>query len=258
MNITKVEDVRFETSEHKTKGSKRTDHDQMSSQTIDLFRKYLLTKSHNRNVGKTNKEDLSDVIKNRSPPRALIPLMSSELDCKFSRPLSLLERQLLPGIRCDEIQTSTDDKSSKAQLTIFYAGVVNVYDDVSAEKAQAIMLLAGERSWSRPRASHEKLKTVAKTPLNRPNVESPCKLQAEIPIARKISLQHFLEKRRRRMINNSPYAPVAAKAINRDEEKENELNKISNQNNNHSVSLSPFPSRLGFFSPVPTNRGCQA
>lgn len=30
-----------------------------------------------------------------------------------------------------------------AQLTIFYAGVVNVYDDISLEKAQAIMMMAG-------------------------------------------------------------------------------------------------------------------
>ncbi|GMP59309.1 hypothetical protein CsSME_00022636 [Camellia sinensis var. sinensis] len=36
-------------------------------------------------------------------------------------------------------------KSSEAppQLTIFYAGTVNVYNDISPEKAQAIMFLAG-------------------------------------------------------------------------------------------------------------------
>ncbi|KAK0573058.1 hypothetical protein LWI29_002404 [Acer saccharum] len=33
-----------------------------------------------------------------------------------------------------------------AQLTIFYAGTVNVYEDISPEKAQAIMLLAGNGS----------------------------------------------------------------------------------------------------------------
>ncbi|XP_009351537.1 protein TIFY 6A isoform X2 [Pyrus x bretschneideri] len=32
---------------------------------------------------------------------------------------------------------------SPSQLTIFYAGTVNVYDDISPEKAQALMLLAG-------------------------------------------------------------------------------------------------------------------
>ncbi|XVF00580.1 hypothetical protein REPUB_Repub04eG0012600 [Reevesia pubescens] len=246
-----AEDAGFETNiEHKNKGCGM-------SQNIDLFRKYLLTKSENHNFGKTNKEE-SDVIKKKSPTGALIPLiMPSNFD-NFSRPLSLLERELVTEIRSDEIQTSSSKrgKSSKAQLTIFYAGVINVYDDVPNDKAQAIMLLAGERSLSKPITANEKLKTEAKTPLPRPNIESSCKLQADLPIARKISLQHFVQKRNRRIANNSPYATAANSIINRDQDEDNDLNlddHISKENN-PSISLSPFPSRLGYFLPVPTKR----
>ncbi|KAL9265305.1 TIFY 6B-like protein [Drosera capensis] len=36
--------------------------------------------------------------------------------------------------------------ATRGQMTIFYAGTVNVYDDISPERAQAIMLLAGNGS----------------------------------------------------------------------------------------------------------------
>lgn len=100
MNCSKVEDVRFERNGHKTKGWKSKQADpEMSQSAIDLFRKYLQTKSENHKVGKTNKEE-SDVI-NKSTPTALIPLIPcpSIFDSNFSRPLSLLERNLLLGIR---------------------------------------------------------------------------------------------------------------------------------------------------------------
>ncbi|XP_039054748.1 protein TIFY 6B-like [Hibiscus syriacus] len=41
---------------------------------------------------------------------------------------------------------SVKTSGSPAQLTIFYAGEVNVFDDITPEKAQAIMFLAGSNS----------------------------------------------------------------------------------------------------------------
>lgn len=40
-------------------------------------------------------------------------------------------------------QAVSNDQRAPAQMTIFYGGTVNVFDDISPEKAQAIMFLAG-------------------------------------------------------------------------------------------------------------------
>ncbi|KAK9060080.1 hypothetical protein SSX86_020784 [Deinandra increscens subsp. villosa] len=50
-----------------------------------------------------------------------------------------------------------------AQLTIFYGGMVNVYDDISPEKAQAIMFLAGNGS----SASTPQPRAQAQVPISR-------------------------------------------------------------------------------------------
>lgn len=69
--------------------------DSNMSQTICLFRKYLLTRAQQHNNGKTNMEE-SQVIKRRTSAHPLLP---PKFGCNFNRPPSLLEQELLPRLR---------------------------------------------------------------------------------------------------------------------------------------------------------------
>ncbi|KAL1202712.1 Protein TIFY 6B [Cardamine amara subsp. amara] len=77
-----------------------------------------------------------------SQPLVGVPIMAP--------PISVLPA---PGsiVGTTDIRSSSKPLGSPAQLTIFYAGSVCVYDDISPEKAKAIMLLAGNGS-SMPQA----------------------------------------------------------------------------------------------------------
>ncbi|CAH8260885.1 unnamed protein product [Arabidopsis lyrata] len=79
---------------------------------------------------------------NNSQPLVGVPIMAP--------PISILPP---PGsiVGTTDIRSSSKPIGSPAQLTIFYAGSVCVYDDISPDKAKAIMLLAGNGS-SMPRA----------------------------------------------------------------------------------------------------------
>ncbi|VVB00890.1 unnamed protein product [Arabis nemorensis] len=146
---------------------------------------------------------------------------------------------------------STPRGSPPGQLTIFYAGSVSVYEDISTEKADAIMLLAGNGPQAKPvpmsksqKPVHHSLATIdpptmhpsflpftsyivsetgsgsngvtrlggsktmsslASTPQNDQTDASNMVPSVGLPQARKASLTRFLEKRKERVINVSPY-----------------------------------------------------
>ncbi|XP_058006601.1 uncharacterized protein LOC110642690 [Hevea brasiliensis] len=149
--------------------------DDSRSQTLSMFRKYLCSKTQNSIVGKTIMEE-SEVIKKKHAATGR-PLPPPKSGGHMPRQASLLEQKLLPGIRNEGMQSECDGKSSAAQLTIFYAGAINVYDNVPADKAQAIMLLAGESSMSKPVAVELPRIETKKSPLHCSNLTSVSKLQ---------------------------------------------------------------------------------
>ncbi|KAF2573580.1 hypothetical protein F2Q70_00005748, partial [Brassica cretica] len=105
------------------------------------------------------------------------------------------------------------------QLTIFFGGKVRVFDGIPADKIQEIIRIAAAAAKSIETKNSTNTSPVASPALNRApslsstsNAASPaaqsfpihpisfCRSAADLPIARRHSLQRFLEKRRDRYV----------------------------------------------------------
>ncbi|XP_045813279.1 protein TIFY 3-like [Trifolium pratense] len=120
-----------------------------------------------------------------------------------------------------------------AKFAILYNGSMCVYEGIPAEKMHEIMLMAATNAKSSEMKSGISFTSLFSTTNNPPspqgtsdNLPSPqsvcfpaaektsiCRMQ-EFPIARRQSLQSFLEKRRMRVRSKAPYTSSTSKEAN--------------------------------------------
>ncbi|XP_059289568.1 protein TIFY 10A-like [Lycium ferocissimum] len=106
----------------------------------------------------------------------------------------------------------TESEPEKAQMTIFYAGQVIVFNDFPADKAKEIMLMASASTTNNalnqinnfPCAMVPPKQAESVVDLVTPQMPSQSSV-SDLPIARRASLTRFLEKRKDRLTTKAPY-----------------------------------------------------
>ncbi|WVZ58775.1 hypothetical protein U9M48_009006 [Paspalum notatum var. saurae] len=101
------------------------------------------------------------------------------------------------------------EAQAKGPLTIVYDGRVVVLEDFPADKAKELMQMAG--AGCSPASKNGAAAAVAEKPAAAaPAQPSSAVLPSDLPIARKVSLKRFLQKRKERIGAIEPYPKVTA------------------------------------------------
>ncbi|XP_010495178.1 PREDICTED: protein TIFY 9-like [Camelina sativa] len=118
--------------------------------------------------------------------------------------ISKIDPEIIKSLLASGGGQSTEAVSGTVPMTIFYNGTVSVYQ-VSRNKAEEIMKVAKETTVSKKDESSTETDLSVITPTTlRPKLFGQ-NLEGDLPIARRKSLQRFLEKRKERVISTSPY-----------------------------------------------------
>lgn len=130
-----------------------------------------------------------------------VPETRQEVFCQTARTTTM---NLLPLMEKSKDINDDSREPETAQMTIFYGGQVLVFDDLTADKANEIMLLATNISKLAPSTSSVAA-TFRNINLSREQPSCPIPIACDLPIARKASLQRFLAKRKDRIAARAPY-----------------------------------------------------
>ncbi|RLN19942.1 protein TIFY 10B-like [Panicum miliaceum] len=120
--------------------------------------------------------------------------------------------QLFPT-RAGTSQPSSQERPvvrEKAPLTIVYDGRVLVFEDYPADKAEELMQLAGSGTSAAPQNKEAPAAVQQEKPAANPSAAAAL---PDLPIARKASLQRFLQKRKHRINTAEPYSKVTASLL---------------------------------------------